>query len=295
VEDEDEGIETLPMPKAAVVASPLSPVGAGFVKSGVASGASVMALLDAAMEEAGDAPPRILSYSSLHDDMRAALEESLTELSSGFVMPDEADLRSSLLGFWRLRLTSDAAAATTGTVGYGGSNARATLAQFQMFVEEDNYQPRPTLQTVEVVSDARQGSAVIAALKGDFYLGKLAKTGTLGVVEDYTRREYDDERMGDGSDLSSLTWTCSYLGDGLRIVTTDGDEPRTMLFTKMETLDAQEEIGRLSRLPVIAMGSDEGYGEDEDDDRPMWQRRLDEENEREGFNRFGPPAVSGIP
>ena len=147
---------------------------------------------------------------------------------------------------------------------------------------------------MEVVQDARQGNAVIAALKGDFYLGKLASTGELGVVEDYTKREYDEERMGDGSDLVPVRWTCTFLGDSLRIVRTDSDS-QLMVFTKMSSLDAQEEIGRLSRLPVKAMSSDEGWDDDEEDTRPMWQKRLDEENEREGFNRFGPPAVSGIP
>ena len=52
---------------------------------------------------------------------------------------------------------------------------------------------------------------------------------------------------------------------------------------------------RVCRLRVAALSSDEGWDDEEEDDRPLWQRRLDEENERDGFNRFGPPAVSGIP
>jgi len=279
-----------------VVVSELPPVGAGFSKaSGPATAASVLAILDAAEAEVGEKPKRLLSLSALHEDMRGALEASVAELEAGYESLSEAELRAELLGFWQLRMTSDAALASTGSVGFGGSSSRYTLAQFQMFTEPDNYEPRPTLQTVEVVSDARAGKSVLASLKGDFYLGTLATTGVLGVVEDYTRREYDDERMGDGSDLVPLRWSCVYCGDGLRIVRTDGDDSRLMIFAKGEALDVQEEMGRLSRLPVTAVASDEGWDGDEEDTRPLWQRRLDEENEREGFNRFGPPAVSGIP
>ena len=31
-------------------------------------------------------------------------------------------------------------------------------------------------------------------MQGDFYVGKLAGSGVLGVVEDYTKLEYDSKR-----------------------------------------------------------------------------------------------------
>ena len=47
--------------------------------------------------------------------------------------------------------------------------------------------PLPT----QVVSDHLEGRSVVAALKGDFYVGKLESTKKLGVAEDYTKKEYD--------------------------------------------------------------------------------------------------------
>ena len=48
---------------------------------------------------------------------------------------------------------------------------------------------------------------------------------------------------------------------------------------------------------VAVIAAEEGDGEEEEeDDRPLWQRRLDEENERDGgWDRFGPPGGSSIP
>ena len=57
------------------------------------------------------------------------------------------------------------------------------------------YSNAPTQQTVEVVSDARAGRSVVSALKGDFLTGKLASTGSVGVVEDFMFLEYDNQRQ----------------------------------------------------------------------------------------------------
>ena len=40
-----------------------------------------------------------------------------------------------------------------------------------------------TLQTVEVVGDAREGRALLAVGKGDFRVSKTPSTGELGVLE----------------------------------------------------------------------------------------------------------------
>ena len=74
---------------------------------------------------------------------------------------------------------------------------------------------------------------------------------------------------------------CPCAGTGLRI------------FAALDPLDAQEQIDTLKRRPVQRVSLEDD--DEEEDDRPLWQRRLDEENAREGFDRFGPPAVSGIP
>ena len=60
---------------------------------------------------------------------------------------------------------------------------------------------------------------------------------------------------------------------------------------------AQAEIGRLVELPVAVVstgsGAAEGAEEEEEDDRPLWQRRLEEEQRKDG-DRFGPQG-SDIP
>ena len=172
------------------------------------------------------------------------------------------------------------------------SSPQRTLRLWKVcFSEPDNYEPRPTLQAVEVVSDHREGRSVVGALKGDFYVGKLASTGTLGVVEDWTRKEYNDERASDGSDLTPGRWSVTYLDSTLRVARTEGGE--LMVFGKMAPGPAQAEIGALRDAPVAVIAEDEM--EEEEDDRPLWQRRLDEERAAEGFDRFGPPGGSSIP
>ena len=61
-----------------------------------------------------------------------------------------------------------------------------------------------------MVSDRRAGRCVLGTLKGDFYLGKLAATGKVGVVEDWTKREYDDQSQG-WEDLDPLRWSCVHI------------------------------------------------------------------------------------
>jgi len=232
--------------------------------------------------------PRILSLASLHGDMRTPLLESVAELEAAYTLPDAEAIRGDLLGFWKLLLTSDDEAALSGSTGFGAAARRSVLGHYSVFTEPDNYEPKPTLQTVEVVADNRAGSAGVGTLRGDFYVGTLASTGKLGVVEDYIFREYDDVRQGDGAAHGSR-WAIAYLDAGLRIARTE--EGALMIFGKMGGAAAQAEIDALRAAPVAIVEGEEE--EQEDDDRPLWQRRLDAENP--SFDRFGPPGESDIP
>ena len=133
--------------------------------------------------------------------------------------PDE--LRAQLQGFWRLLITSSAARARDGVTGYGAlhsaftswlarvhytatsglapnpepepalcptipgeeSSSRSLLAQFQRYTEPVEGGEPITLQTVEVVGDAREGRALVAVGKGDFRVSKTPSTAELGVLE----------------------------------------------------------------------------------------------------------------
>jgi len=267
--------------------APLTGLGEGYVReSGASAAASVASLLAAAAADAGFS--RLISLAHLHDDMRTVLTADVNELERSYTPPTEAtELRSEMLGFWKLLITSDDELAATGATGFGAAAHRSILGRYTVYTEKDDYEPRPTLQTVEVVSDHRVGRSVVGAIKGDFFVGKLATTGEFGVVEDHVKKEYDDEAC-DGSSLEPVRWSCVYLDETLRVIRTDSGA--LLVFEKVDGSLVNSEIERLVDLPVAQLAIEE---EDEDDDRPLWQRRLDEENARE--NRFGPPAESSIP
>ena len=63
------------------------------------------------------------------------------------------------------------------------SSSRSLLAQFQRYTEQVEGGDPLTLQTVEVVGDAREGRALLAVGKGDFRVSKTPSTGELGVLE----------------------------------------------------------------------------------------------------------------
>ena len=143
----------------------------------------------------------------------------------------------------------------------------------------------------QVVADLRNGYSGLGALKGDFYVGKLASTGSLGIVEDYTRKEFDDERRGDQGQIEPLRWSCAYMSDTLRVIRTDAGVMH--VYGKMDSSTAMAEIDALKTAPVAIMAIEDD--EEEEDDRPLWQKRLDEESRSEGWDRFGPPGQSSIP
>jgi hypothetical protein len=250
----------------------------------------VASLLHAASTAVG--VPRILSCANLHPDMRDALKESLGELESSFNLPEAAELRESLNGFWKLVASSSDATASEGITGCAGYTTRTALGSYSLYSAPDEYSADPTAQTVEVVADHRQGRSVTAVLKGDVYCGKLASTGELGVVEDYTKLEYGEERQGDGTQLEPVRWSCTYLGAKLRVARTDDGGVR--VYTRADGSAAQDEMTRLLAEPVEMIADEDEMADDEIDDRPLWQRRLEEEQRRDGTDRFGPQG-SDIP
>ena len=72
---------------------------------------------------------------------------------------------------------------TTPTVRGEESSSRSLIAQFQRFTENVPGADPLTLQTVEVLSDSKEGRALVSVGKGDFRVSKIPSTGELGVLE----------------------------------------------------------------------------------------------------------------
>ena len=72
---------------------------------------------------------------------------------------------------------------TTPTVLGEESSSRSLIAQFQRFTENVPGADPLTLQTVEVLSDSKEGRALVSVGKGDFRVSKIPSTGELGVLE----------------------------------------------------------------------------------------------------------------
>jgi len=229
--------------------------------------------------------------------MGEALRESIAELEATFTCPpDEPTLRESLHGFWKLLFTSDATRAAAGLSGCGAPSHKALLSQYQCFTTPKAGSLAPSMQTIEVVGDSIVGRSAISALKGDF-----AITDSAGgkVHEVYKRREYDGAMEYDA--LPNPHWSTTYLSPSMRVSKEEGGA--VCVFAKASAEEAQEEIGRLLEASFGSDGSvadsegeDGGEGDDLEDDRPLWQRRLDDENgikrTKNGtpINEWGPPT-----
>lgn len=230
-------------------------------------------------------------------DREAAALASIAQLEEGFEASVD-DIKSQLHGMWKLLIADQAdELITQGMTGYGAPSHNTVLAHFQLFEPSDpSDDTRPTMQTVEVVQNRAEGRSAIAALKGDFYVGKLT-AGGIGVVEDYTRIEYAGDSRYD-SDIEPERWSCAFISPTLRVCRLEGGATR--VYARVDAKEAQGEIGRLLAQKVEALKADANDGQDDvEDDRPLWQRRLDDEAGRSrgqrGHNFDGPSITSDIP
>ena len=149
------------------------------------------------------------------------------------------------------------------------------------------------MQTVEVVSDAIVGRSAIASLKGGY---SIRATGDVFVSEEYDRLEVDGSQQFAG--VPQALWRPAFVGAGLRIAR-EAESGAVSIFTRVRQEEAQDEIAKLLEAPVgedgnVAVANDEA--DDEFDDRPAWQKRVDEadgiKRTKNGtpINNFGPPS-----
>jgi len=241
----------------------------------LATSSSIVEALQRQMRDAeAAAAPRIMTLDELGAADAATLRASLDELekaqADSATESDPEELRAQLQGFWRLLFTSSAARARNGVTGYGEeSSSRSLIAQFQRFTENVPGADPLTLQTVEVVSDSKEGRALVSVGKGDFRVSRIASTGELGVLEGFHKVEVDGQGQPASRMPAPLRWSPAFLDPSLRI-SREADGTFSV-YSKVESADTQAAIARLRETPVEL---EEGE-EEEVDDRPRWDRPSD--------------------
>jgi len=268
--DEDGRVSWREFCNALLRASPPPPAAAPRAAREVpATAEGVLSLVEEVVERGGSVP-FLVEY--VEPELASALTQTLEQLEGGFRAPSaEEELRSPLLGFWKLLFTTSSSRAASGGTGCGKPPARTVLGSYQTFLSPPEGSETPSLQTVEVVADGEAGKALLAAAKGDYYLGTLASSGALGVVEDHTRVEYDGAARFEAQP-PPCRWSAAFVGDTLRV--SREENGALSVYAKTENGAVQEEIAKLLATPIAVEDEAGGQGVD---DRPMWQKRLDEE------------------
>ena len=204
-------------------------------------------------------------------------------------------------------------------VGLADAAYLSVAGHFQRFDKPDpmdvinGLKNRVLMRTIEVIHNVKDGVAMAAELKGGWYVGPLADV-PLGVLETYGVRELN----GAPIDVEARNrWTCTYLGDEVRVCRSedggvrayeridDADAAAKALREEGVEVDAAavaafEEEQRL-REEALEAAADTPPEDDPNDDRPLWQKRLDDEAKKEGryvgrtkdgtpINNWGPIA-----
>ena len=253
-----------------------------------AAAASLEAVLASMARSAPVSGNALTTFDDLPDGLGAKAFSIVTTLEEAFAAgppPTEEALYASeggLLGFWRLRLTTDAALATNGFTGFGAAPLCLLHASFALVQTAKE----PSAQLVEVIGQQNVGQHVIAALKGGWGVQLLSEAPRLALAEAYPRLEFGGSLQLDAPALE-LTRLCTYLGNELRIMRGPstvrtgmgagegglGGEPpakHVYLYERQSAEAAQGEIGRLLDLPVPRPAP---TSLDDLDDVPYWARR----------------------
>lgn len=168
------------------------------------------------------------------------------------------------------------------------------LGSYQTFLSPPEGSETPSLQTVEVVADGEAGKALLAAAKGDYYLGTLASSGALGVVEDHTRVEYDGAARFEAQP-PPCRWSAAFVGDTLRV--SREENGALSVYAKTENGAVQESAPPFGavpatplRRPPLRAGRDSEAARDSDrrrrrSGRPRGRRPADVVAEPRGCGR----------
>jgi len=255
----------------------------------------------------------------MNETSKDATIARLAEFEDGFDGGrDTAIIKDQLIGTWKLLFTSEpnGAPASGGVSGMSATPYSRVVAQYQSFRKPDPMDiltgNTEFMETTEVIINVKEGSSAVATVKGGFRVDPPsdddASDGTQAMVTEY----YSKRGAEETTDVPPNDWGCAFVSDELRICRLPDGGRRT--YAKVDPAQAQAEVARLRALAVErdaaaashfeamealrkAMMNTEPE-EDPNDDRPIWQKRLDEEAKRDGrYNgaQGKPPPTSGGP
>ena len=128
---------------------------------------------------------------------KTSAKAGLAKLEKDFdTSQDKTAIKEQLIGSWKLLIASDASGRyfsklSSGIAGYAEKPYQNVVGHFQTFSKPDpmdifsgGAKDKFFMETSEVVTDAKFGTASVATLKGGFHVGQLASVD-LGVVEYY--------------------------------------------------------------------------------------------------------------
>jgi len=275
--------------------------------------AEAMTAVDEGGEEAAQGPTEedeirtmSASWGSADKDAKAAITAKLAAMSSFDVSQDAGVFKAELVGSWKLLLATDEE--ESGVTGCAPKWYSSILGQTQTFQKPDpmaifsgDKDSLYFMETIEVIANAKEGTATWASVKGGFTVSP-----DLSVVESYTRREHGSVVESELLPAATNGWTCSFLSPTLRISRAADGSMR--VYEKVDAKAAQEEVRQLLKTQVaideVAAAEDvvqqveEVDPEDDpNDDRPLWQKRIDKADgvKRTAagtpINNWGPPTA----
>lgn len=247
-------------------------------------------------------PFQVLSMSAAASGVQSKLEAAIADLEANYEPFDAEVVSEGLIGFWKVLITDSETMANDGMTGYGRDEYSSILAHYQSFTKNQPGSVLPTIQTVEVVSDTGLTGTVscqVAALKGDFSTEASADGAGVDVIEGYTWAELAGAKQFDQTPKQPR-WKCTYISPTLRVCRGEGNA--LTVYAKAEAETCTGEIAEFitnppdpnGGAPAVADVADSAEDVDEEeggrdgdpwanvpddpnDDRPLWQRRLDAE------------------
>jgi len=198
---------------------------------------------------------------------------------------------------WKLVAASDPDASLSGSAG----TWKKARGHYQVFKQPD---PMAVFEggdalfymtTVEVVADVKSGTSSLVKVRGGF---SVDAEGT--VSENYSRRDIGGVMESDESKITN-SWSCAFVGPTLRLCRTESGGLRA--YDRVAELEAEEAIVRLRAEPVevdpaaaaeVVIKKKVKKAPEVVDDRPAWQKRVDE---ADGIKRTanGTPIINHGP
>jgi hypothetical protein len=259
------------------------------------------------------AEERVLSMASswITDDADARRKtmDELSKLANDFdVGIDPSAIKEQLIGSWKLIAAADNdRICTEGLSGHAQKSYARVQVHFQTYSKPDpmdifsgSVDEKFFMRSIEVVSNAKEGTSSTVEIKGGFQILPVSD-GELGIVEYYTHTEVNNVPPTAAADVAPNKWSCAFVSPTVRVCKMPNGSSR--VYQKVEASAVAEELVRIRAVEVEidpeAAAEDEAVEEDEDEDdpddnRPLWQKRIDK---ADGIKRTknGTPIINHGP